>query len=397
MKKYCIIQKTLVGLAVSFCFAMVVSGTNKSAPKNSNNASEKTSKVASSSEQTISKVPKNGVFSSPDEWGPYGVGYVLLEFVDNKRKDRHVPVAIYYPANTKRVKELNKLRYNKEFPFSVADSAAKPVRPKVPYPVIIFSHGMLISKNYYTAYTEFMASHGFIVIACDHLEAIEKQIDPHATANRVLDIIFTLDKVSERMNSSEFLLKGLGDFTNVGMSGHSYGGNITALISGAKLTGDTANFDFLEKAYLHDNIKLKIAEMLPDKRIKAAISMAGNSASRFYAPNGKGFSSIKIPFMYMGSKLDEVCKYNDEAPYYFGCVSGTSYLLTFLKEGHSLPYVNPSGDKPLSRNKHALMRYACAFWSMYLKHDSRYAKYLTAEETAVWNKGFDDITFESKH
>jgi len=96
MKKILYYSETLVGLAVSFCFANGCSGTNKSAPKNSNNASEKTSKVASSSVQTISKVPKNGVSLLLMSGVRYGVGYILLEFVDNKRKDRHVPVAIYY-------------------------------------------------------------------------------------------------------------------------------------------------------------------------------------------------------------------------------------------------------------------------------------------------------------
>jgi predicted dienelactone hydrolase len=344
----------------------------------------------------------SGVLYSPEDWGPYGVGYLLFDMIDNDRNGQHVPVVIYYPSKADRVTDMNALSYTMKLPFAAADSGSLPDRSEAPYPVIVFSHGQASSKNYSKAHNEFMASHGYIVIACDHIGSTSSDnsfwpIDDHATLNRIIDVIFILDHMKDLFETSSFGLNKMGDINNVGMCGHSYGGSITALMSGAILTGDTAVFDKWEKVYWKDNNELKMYNRLPDKRIKAAISMAGDGAQRFYGPDGKGFEPIKIPYLYIIGKKDNVIGYEKEGPPTFKNLSAPSYLLTLFNEGHVFPFMDPNGkDALLTRGHRTLQHYACAFWNVYLKNDQRYAKYLTAEETAVWNKGYDDLSFEIK-
>ena len=124
-----------------------------------------------------------------------------------------------------------------------------------PYPLIIFSHGNggLGVQSFFL--TEFLASHGYVVVCPDHTgNALMTELPgglvvrsggedgsygSTALSDRVSDVSFLVDSMTE-LNASDpdGRFTGKIDLENVGLTGHSFGG-LTTLLG---LEGD-ARFD----------------------------------------------------------------------------------------------------------------------------------------------------------
>ena len=139
--------------------------------------------------------------------GPFPVGVTTVQFSDGSRTDpdsggpRQLQTEIWYPAASEAASQPRNL-YS-EFlsrgviPGSIAaaeaddaiggyregltieeldrtwpNQAVRDARPcgacKRPWPLVIFSHGSGAFRASYIYWTEFLASHGFCVVACDH-------------------------------------------------------------------------------------------------------------------------------------------------------------------------------------------------------------------------------------
>ena len=178
--------------------------------------------------------------------GPFAVGVTTLQFEDSSRHDpdtggpRKLQTEIWYPAGS----ESSALPRNlySEFlgrgaiPGSIAaaeeedaiggylpgltiaqldktwpNQAVRDARPCAtcsrPWPLVVFSHDSGAFRASYIYWTEFLASHGFVVVACDHPgSARYTQIDgqvvkpgglrsarPQMEADRPRDMIFLID------------------------------------------------------------------------------------------------------------------------------------------------------------------------------------------------------------
>jgi predicted dienelactone hydrolase len=128
-------------------------------------------------------------------------------------------------------------------------------RDQADCPVIVFSHGLLGSKDGYQPLVEHWASHGYIVIQPTHYDSAAHR-KPTLTELRDLtplfvgwesrpdDIIFILDSLTE-IEKHVAHFGSTFDRSRIGMGGHSFGSHTAMLLGGTKLAsgsfGDCGN------------------------------------------------------------------------------------------------------------------------------------------------------------
>lgn len=160
--------------------------------------------------------------------GPNKVLTIESIALHDPARNKYVPIKIYYP-----------------------DGAG-------PFPVIIFSHGALASKDNYSAFGQFWASNGYVSIHPSHADSVvdsgfrgslrDALSDPHAWQNRPQDISFIIDSLAH-VEKFAPQLAGKLDLRHIGVGGHSFGAYTAGLIAGAtiRLPGKTAPQSFVDK------------------------------------------------------------------------------------------------------------------------------------------------------
>ncbi len=129
-------------------------------------------------------------------------------------RNKYIPIKIYYP-----------------------DGAG-------PFPVIIFSHGALASKDNYSAFGQFWASNGYVSIHPSHTDSVadsgfrgsfrEALSDPQAWENRPKDVSFIIDSLAH-VEKFAPQLGGKLDLRHIGVGGHSFGAYTAGLIAGTTI------------------------------------------------------------------------------------------------------------------------------------------------------------------
>lgn len=208
------------------------------------------------------------VITLPQPTGPYHVGIVDRELVD-KARGRRLMVSVWYPAAqsgrpaplTHYPDELmtalanltnlpaplfQHLRY-----VSLAASEGVPVlASSTPFPVLVFSHGMVGLRLQNSSTLQELASWGYVVVALDHTDAaavtvfpdgetrfynlqrfgIPSNVEPdqalmneHVFPVWVADQRFVYDTL-ETWEAHDPLFAGKFDLTHIGSFGHSFGG-----------------------------------------------------------------------------------------------------------------------------------------------------------------------------
>ncbi len=136
--------------------------------------------------------PPAGPDAAPDasDWGPFPVGVTTLYLTDTERtledgSPRVVPVEVWYPAATSQgalrsyavadfvPEERLKLEDidPDTLPWLTSSSLdeAGPDTAHGPYPLVVFSHGNGGMRLQSLFFTEYLASHGYVVAAPDHM------------------------------------------------------------------------------------------------------------------------------------------------------------------------------------------------------------------------------------
>ena len=304
----------------------------------------------------------------------YHVGYQELTFTDSTR-GRSLRTAIWYPT------------VDGEENASRAFEGGTPNTAGQPYPLILFSHGDGARST--DGQADFQkiawAGRGFVVAAPDHQKNTSYDFDD-SDANRAaiqfdrpLDIRFVTDQMLLLNSDPSSFLHGMVDPESIGMSGGSFGGHTTLMISGA-----TPNLDHLAD-YCQTNVdhwdicalQDRIQQLYPgqriidqsDPRMKAALAQA---------PDGYGWfredvmANIKIPIMIMGVEKDTDCPLDRQLePMYEGIVS-TKYLLV-LRDADHFAYGNGCcwwdwDTLPICSSLHTpIVLASTAFWMLHLK------------------------------
>lgn len=112
------------------------------------------------------------------------------------------------------------------------------------YPLVVFSHGAGGVRFQSIFLTEYLASHGFIVISPDHegdatLTVIRGEVVTvqarqfiRSALERPLDVAFLIDRMAEADRDRKHWLHGAVDAGHVGLTGHSFGAFTSLTLAG---------------------------------------------------------------------------------------------------------------------------------------------------------------------
>ena len=332
-------------------------------------------------------------------WGAYAIGSRVVDLVDAGRENRPLPTLIVYPAQGTPAKEQSK-------PQAVKD--AEPERAEAPYPVVIFSHGSGSSKENQMYFLNYLASHGYVVVAMDHTGNVGVSAmypeDLAMTVVRDYDVAFVIDQALTWFADKNDPLFGLGDPARMGMAGHSYGGHIALAFGGAAYDYAHILEQCTPPATPEDpyvcpltDAKEGLKSILPDSRIKAVISFA-HDASRFYfGQDLNGIAQISAPTFYFSGDKDSYSPPAEHSDPCFTTTTATAYHLNFPEGGHMgfTDYFN-EGALKLDRMHAIIQRYGAAFFGYHLKGIAKYGELLRQDPAQAWGESMDEVEWEWK-
>jgi predicted dienelactone hydrolase len=201
---------------------------------------------------------------------------------------------------------------------ALADAPADPGGG--PYPVVIFSHGFSANAVWYSHLLEHLASHGFVVVAPEHIEADWSQ-NAASVIQRPRDVTTAID-YAEESNAPDGALAGLLDLEHIAVVGHSFGGYTALAIAGAQLETNVLDMRCADvppddpKAFLclplagraDELAELAGLDAVPegnwpsfkDPRVTAIVPIAGDA----YMFDAVGLGKISVPMMAIGGTAD---------------------------------------------------------------------------------------------
>lgn len=257
----------------------------------------------------------------PDGTGPFVVGYIHQQLVDNSRTSDvdGMPVSedIWYPADPANGRQpLQTAQYVMDvynwfgifwergfptFPSSayeghgLSPAYQEPVPSSDgPFPLMVFSPGWGVSPFYYFYLGARLASYGFVVVI---QQTYNEWADSPAMPmlDRTKDIEFIINDLLARNQDPNDRFFGLINPDQIALSGHSLGGYAAlALASGDANICDTA---YYEPTYPPPPPEACVP-VLPDPRIKAVVTLDGSNQFLHFSE----LAQITIPAMGIGEE-----------------------------------------------------------------------------------------------
>lgn len=179
----------------------------------------------------------------PFSRGPHPAGVRDRTWTDETR-DRALPISIWYPADdAHRGQDLDDATRDEFHPFVLApkvkQDAVRDAAPREgPFPLVVFSHGFGGVKTQSTHFCTHLASHGYVVVAMDHVgnttfDVMQMMTNPpkpesfgEIMHDRPRDASFVIDRVLAGEAGIETRPE------QAGISGHSFGGWTTLVTTG---------------------------------------------------------------------------------------------------------------------------------------------------------------------
>jgi predicted dienelactone hydrolase len=284
--------------------------------------------------------------TAPDAPGPYAVGVTTIEAVNGART---LPVEVWYPARPGGAVEEYVLKVGVLDLAHIASplGAVRDAKPDLrggPHPVVVFSHGNGGTRIQSVYLTEWLATHGFVVAAPDHVgntfaEMInkDKAIAPALAASvRPVDVSKSLDALLAASAAPEDLLAGVADPERVAVAGHSFGGFTALRVAGATIDSDAVLADCAANGGLICDgwQSVSMPESARDPRFRVALAQAPGGAQAMYAGGRNGFSDVAVPTMIQGGTSDQLTPYAEEHVKPFESLPAPAWLLGVDKAGH---------------------------------------------------------------
>ncbi len=346
------------------------------------------------------------VYLPADEPGPYMPAAVAVTFYDESR-DRELPGTIWYPTNAQTGDEM---LYQGLLPLGDAITNV-PIADGV-FPLLAFSHGhqAFDAQSYFL--TEYLATHGYVIVACDHIEDTTATSEPEYTAKSALDrpqdVLFMIDTALQWNEEEGHLLKGHLDAENIGITGHSFGAYTTFASLGPAVDFedfvrrcnemDESEWDgpwrFCEE--LNDSDISYVEDCKPcsfyDSRIKAAVPMC--PAARKVFLEGE-IAKIDVPILIMAGEKDTTTPVTDEVYPFFEETTHPGTMYWELKNAGHFTFSNMClilndpdfgcGDDFIEAERawELINTATTAFFGIYLKQEERYKSYFEADYMAT--------------
>jgi dienelactone hydrolase len=183
--------------------------------------------------------------------GSHPVGVKSVTLVDRSREDRPVPLEIWYPADAAHQGRDLDPHYQDRYPVfggqhAFQDALRDVAAAALAVPLVLFSHGFAGHRRQSTFFCTHLASHGYAVVAMDHVgntlddvvvlalgalkgerSLVLRDLLSGFVSSRPHDVSFVLDALSAGALSLPLSV----DVQRVGMSGHSFGGFTTLVVS----------------------------------------------------------------------------------------------------------------------------------------------------------------------
>lgn len=199
------------------------------------------------------------------EPGEYRAGVVTVDVRDQARANRLLRCEIWYPT---RAMGLPGPDYESGIPTNALRDAAV---ARGPFPLVLFSHAMAAVREQSTFLTEFLATHGYVVISPDHPHNTGRDFRPteliQSALDRPKDMRVLLDYLAQRTGTKGDPFLGLIDVGRVGAVGQSLGGYTALAIAGVHVDTRTIAPELRGKIPigLHD---------FSDPRVRIAVAFA---------------------------------------------------------------------------------------------------------------------------
>ena len=273
--------------------------------------------------------------------GPYKVLTIENIALHDAVRNKDIPIKVYYPAGAG------------------------------PFPVIIFSHGALASKDRYSALGEFWASYGYVSIHPSHGDSAadsgfrgslrEAISDPRGWENRPKDISFIIDSLAH-VEKFAPQLSGKLDLQHIGVGGHSFGAYTAGLIAGTTvlLPGRSAPQSFA------------------DPRVSAVV-MLSPEGEGIMGLSAHSWDAIHVPMLLMYGSRD-FGPFGQEPVWrsepFEKAPAGNKYKVE-LEGGTHMGFA-----APFPGGNHRVEVFQCAkletlaFWDAYLKQDPKARQYV---------------------
>ncbi|TVQ94905.1 MAG: hypothetical protein EA397_00165 [Deltaproteobacteria bacterium] len=277
-------------------------------------------------------------FFDPSEPGPYAPGVTTLDVEDPRGGTLRVEV--WYPA---RVSDSLIPSPYPELPLTLGAYRDVPVDPDgLPAPLLAFSHGLGGIRFQSAHLCEYLASHGYVVVAPDHPGTILISVDwdhmGDSVARRPGDVRLAVDAVLERAADPTDRLAGAVDDERYVMLGHSFGAVTTLMLGGATIDRSGVATWCEGRSGIGCRVLSAVQETdeaaydLVDPRVDAIVPL---SVGGWYAfgPGGENLAALP-PSLVLAGERDGVLDYEVEQRPTWHAMAEPSDLLRFPEAGH---------------------------------------------------------------
>jgi predicted dienelactone hydrolase len=352
----------------------------------------------------------------PESWGPYPVGVRSFQFYDSARF-KLIETIVWFPGvapgpDDKKNRYMLLLEGNSYEDLAVEPSGA-------PYPLVLFSHGNKGINFQSYSFTEFLASHGFVVASPNHRGNTMFDNPSHEemaeiALQRPVDIAFVLQKMQELTSTAGDPFEQRIDTGRVGMAGHSFGGYTALVVAGGTQDVDAALQRCLEGSASDVFCPYVVywpagTVVLPPpglENVRCSLAMAPGGYGAF---GDDGLAGIEMPVMIMAGLIDEWMPLDAEPRPIYAALTSTAYKLEIAQAGHMnftdicriplnqlIPELaemcDPDVYLGIDRSFEIINPFGVAFFRRHLRDESGMEAYLSATYAA----GFPEAAFTRK-
>jgi predicted dienelactone hydrolase len=244
-----------------------------------------------------------------------------------------------------------------------------------PFPVIIFSHGALASKDCYSELGKYWASFGYVSIHPSHDDSIADMgfrgtlhdaiSDPVAWQNRPKDISLIVNSLPQLERLAPELRSKL-DRKRIGVGGHSFGAYTSELIGGVTITVPGR----------------RAPESLADKRVSAILLLSPQGEGKM-GLTAYSWDHLHVPMLLMYGSRDygawgEPAVWRSEP--YSKSPPGHKYKVEIMGGTHMGFAASSKSGSLLNHQFQCAKLETLAFWNAYLKHNKEAAAYLSSKD-----------------